>query len=58
MRNPGISQAEIAERTEAPKQTVSYNVKKLVEYDIVEVKTETNKTGCYILTTDDGPDEL
>ncbi len=44
---PGLTQAELVSILKVPKQTVSYNIKHLVEYELVQVRKEGNRTRCF-----------
>jgi parallel beta-helix repeat protein len=46
--NPGISQSEIVSKMDVPKQTVSYNIKNLEKYGIIEVRAEGKTSRCYV----------
>ncbi len=52
--NPGITQASIVERVEAPKQTVSYNLKSLSRYGIIELARDGRRVRCYPVDGIDG----
>ena len=45
--NPGIVQTDIASKLDAPKQTISYNIKTLVRSGIIELVRAGNQTKCY-----------
>jgi predicted transcriptional regulator len=44
---PGITQSEIVSKLQIPKQTVSYNVRHLADYGMIEVLREGNTVKCY-----------
>jgi predicted transcriptional regulator len=45
--DPGITQASIVERIDVPKQTVSYNIKNLSRYGVIDAERRGRLTRCY-----------